>query len=225
MTRVMIVVDEAALGAAYADLACEALQQAAGPTVEIAIQTTAALQLLVTAGKFNWADWQIWPFTLDWPFDDQGIYQACRNVTHLRQVAAQFQVLMGDGDYWLPIVHTAKGTLYAEAIWRNPAHPELDQAYCQPLHLEDAQRQPLYRLGQQLIQHLAAPPAVYLMQFGVTAEGIIFDRLFPFPAAPAIASVGIQMPDLFACYWACRNHLPILDITIKPPVNYQRVTA
>ena len=231
MTKVLIVIDD---GTGQEQVSWErvglALKQAVWPTVEVVeVQTITALQLLVSAGKVHLEDWLLCPLTLnlpaDWPFPGQGIYITCREVGNLRQqVNAQWQVPTGNGTYWLPIVHTAKGTLYGEAIacteasWPLAATPTwLGLNYHQPYHLEDAQRQPLYALGQKLMQQLAAPPAVYLMQFGLTTAGISFDRLFPFPAIPAIASLGVQVPDLFTCHWACLHHQPILDIVIKPP--------
>lgn len=48
------------------------------------------------------------------------------------------------------------------------------------------------------------------------APAICFDRLWPFPIAPAIASVGVQQPDLFACHWRCVTGQPIREITIYP---------
>jgi hypothetical protein len=242
MTKVLIVVDDGAVpGQVSCVRAGAALKQVAQSVAEVEIQTVTTLQQLVTAGKIDLGDWRLCPLTFnlptDWPFFHQGIYQTCRDVANLRQqVNAQWQVATGNGIYWLPIIHTAKGTLYAEAIahvdttWPrstadlSPSEGGFALDYWQPCHLEDAQRQPLYALGQKLMQQLAAPPAVYLMQFGLTQVGIWFDRLFPFPATPALASLGVQSPDLFACHWACLNHLPILDITIKPPVTYRLAT-
>ena len=43
---------------------------------------------------------------------------------------------------------------------------------------------------------------------------ILFDRLWPFPAAPAIASLSRQQPDLFACHWRCLTGQPITDVVI-----------
>jgi hypothetical protein len=43
---------------------------------------------------------------------------------------------------------------------------------------------------------------------------IIFDRLWPFPASPAIASVKCQKPDLFACHWFCLTGKPIIELRI-----------
>ncbi len=157
------------------------------------------------------------PLTLDLPetadFPEKTIYATCRDVPLLRQRVQQGDFLVGEGRYWLPIVRTAKGPLYAEAI--APASPS---GYCQPLHLADRQRQPLYRLGQRLLASLAAPPAVYLLQFGYQDDRLCFDRLWPFPAPPAIASLGCQAPNLFSCHWHCLRGQPLRDIVIRPPV-------
>lgn len=175
------------------------------------------------------------PLTLHLPgylpiVPQQEIYAFCREIAELRQTVAQtFSVPVGDGCYWLPIVLTAKGGLYAEVIGTEagevvsaaPASPDLQaisqaiSTYYQPIHLSDRWRQPLYQLGHQLLRHLDAPPSVYLLQFGFKNEQIQFDRLFPFPAAPAIASLTVQSPDLFTCYWRCITNQPILDLLIQ----------
>lgn len=144
------------------------------------------------------------------------VYQACDDVFGLRQWAeANLQVATGDFDLWLPIVLTAKGPLYGEVIGLNTTSP----GYHQPVDLSDQERQPLYKLGFDLLHYLQAPPAVYLIQFGLVADlaqgkGIGFDRIFPFPAAPAVASLGVQEPDLFTCHWYCLTGKPIRDLLI-----------
>jgi hypothetical protein len=91
----------------------------------------------------------------------------------------------------------------------------MPNSYHQPVDLDDAQRQALYNLGYQLLNSIDATPSVYLLQFAFSAEQeIIFDRLWPFPAAPAIASITVQQPDLFTCHWRCITNQSIPDITI-----------
>jgi hypothetical protein len=142
----------------------------------------------------------------------ESIHQACDDVPGLRQwVEEKLQVVTGDFDLWLPVVLTAKGPLYGEVIGLDASSPH---GYRQPVDLSDQQRQPLYRLGFDLLHHLQAPPAVYLIQFGFAQEKIGFDRLFPFPAAPAVASLGVQEPDLFTCHWYCLTGKPIRDLLI-----------
>lgn len=159
----------------------------------------------------------ICPLTLNLPnfvsFPGREIYQACQDISGLRQRVQQLGYVTGAGNFWLPVVLTAKGALYAEAIGSEPSAPP---RFYQPLHLSDRWRQPLYWLGQRLVQSLSAPPTAYLIQFGFQDETICFDRLLPFPAAPAIASLSVQAPDLFACHWLCITHQPVLDLVILP---------
>lgn len=175
----------------------------------------------------------ICPLTLNLPpnltFEAQRVYQDCRDISSLRQrVEQQLECCVGKGCFWLPVVLTAKVPLYGEVIAlagvRSPEQlPEdlfgSDLSYYQPFHLSDLQRQQLYQLGKNLLQLLAAPPATYLLQFGLEGSKICFDRLYPFPATPAIASLGVQQPDLFACHWLCLISQPVFDLTISPPIN------
>ncbi|MGL5035879.1 MAG: hypothetical protein ACRC6M_18995, partial [Microcystaceae cyanobacterium] len=78
----------------------------------------------------------------------------------------------------------------------------------------DDLRQQLYALGFKCLEAVNAPPSVYLLQFGLSGQTVIFDRLWPFPAAPAIASLGKQNPDLFTCHWYCLNDQPLHDVKI-----------
>ncbi|WP_414586554.1 hypothetical protein [Scytonema sp. PCC 10023] len=172
------------------------------------------------------------PLTLSLPehlgLSLQAIIKACADVPGLRQqLAQQMQVAIGDGCFWLPVVLTVKGPLYGEVIAlaeefyekKSPQNLLLcDLSYYQPFHLSDALRQPLYHMAYNLLQSLSAPPATYLVQFGLQKSEICFDRLWPFPTAPALASVGIQQPDLFTCHWYCLTAKPILDLTIIPVV-------
>lgn len=156
----------------------------------------------------------ICPLTLDVPsdlvFPGRDLYEFCDNVSAARdRVQEKLQVAVGSGNFWLPVVLTAKGPLYAEAIKLSG-----ELSYSQPVHLSDVWRQQLYELAFGLLDLLNAPPATYLMQFGFVGEKICFDRLWPFPAAPAIASVGVQVPDLFLCHWYCLTNKPIYDIQI-----------
>jgi hypothetical protein len=162
-------------------------------------------------------------------FDAQAVYQACRDVPELRQlVAQQLGYSVGDGCFWLPVVNTAKGPLYGEVIGvagqaanaKLPEHLSLSALnYYQPFHLSDLMRQQLYQLGFGLLQLLSLPPTTYLVQFGFLNQEIYFDRLWPFPAAPAIASLGVQQPDLFACHWNCLCSVPIFDLLIIPTMT------
>lgn len=155
------------------------------------------------------------PLTLDLPaeleFPARRIYQACRDVAGTRQwVEAKLDYHTGEGRFWLPVALTAKGPLYGEVIGLG----DKTGSYRQPIHLTDDLRQPLYHLAYKLIDALNAPPAVYLLQFDQQGPEIIFDRLFPYPEVPAIASLAVQQPDLFTCHWLCLAGRPLLDLTI-----------
>jgi hypothetical protein len=163
------------------------------------------------------------PLTLDVPenlvFPAQQVFQFCSNVSAARErVSRELLFPVGGGNFWLPVVLTAKGPLYAEAIGGKPDKQSGELSYSQPVHLSDVWRQQLYELAYRLLNLLKAPPATYLMQFGFLGERICFDRLWPFPAAPAIASVGVQVPDLFVCHWYCLTNKPIYDIVISSAV-------
>jgi hypothetical protein len=170
----------------------------------------------------------VYPLTLNLPnwleFPGQTVYRACRDVSGLRQRLEQWQYLTGMGNFWLPIVLTAKGPLYAEVVGAEDigvgmsllqTTDTLSRRYLQPIHFPDVWRQSLYELGYRLLRSLAAPPAVYLLQFGFQNQTLCFDRLFPFPAAPAIASLGVQVPDLFTCHWLCMLGKPIHDLIVR----------
>lgn len=185
------------------------------------------------------SDVLVCPLTLHLPenleFPARTVYERCLDVEGLRSwVQQQWQYPTGTGNLWLPIVLTAKGPLYAEVIGRRaetvttqPSDALLKSPaatnsveYTQPVHLTDAWRQLLYPLARGLIQWLGAPPATYLMQFSFQHEKICFDRLWPFPAAPALASLGVQVPDLYLCHWYCVTGRPILDLAIAPSIAH-----
>jgi hypothetical protein len=144
------------------------------------------------------------PLTLNVPsefkFWGQSIFQVCRDIKRLRDLAATTTgVKTGDGgNTWLPIIWTDREPIYGEVIG------EIDgENYRQPIYLDDLDLQPLYQFGDRLLTQLTAPPATYLIQFRRAETEIIFDRLFPFPALPALASIDVQHPDLFECHWRC----------------------
>lgn len=187
------------------------------PEVEVNIVTPA----MVRYHNFPQDDGTlICPLTIDLPdrltFEQHNIFEACRKIEARREWVLQntsHKVCNHNslGDHWLPIIYTAKGPVYGEVIGEGV----MPNSYHQPIDLGDKQRQPLYQLGFQILKSIAAEPSVYLMQFGYSPDKeILFDRLWPFPAAPAIASLSLQQPDLFACHWRCLTKQPIKDIVI-----------
>ncbi len=220
MSRVIIVIDAQRVQSVEAIKKAIASSTSAQHSVEV-ITSTDLAQTSFPESEIIWC-----PLTLNIPdtlqFWGQNIFPACRNLPSLRQQIQQFGYKAGDTQgiksLYLPIVLTAKGPLYGEVIAET-------SNYQQPLDLPDNQRQPLYHLAYQLLQALSAPPSVYLLQFGYEDEEIISDafgyapwayRLLPFPDIPALASIGIQKPNLFSCYWHCLTNQPILDLTIVP---------
>lgn len=159
------------------------------------------------------------PLTIELPdyfdFPAKHVYSSCRNVPKMRYWVEQnlhYKTSAADhiiGNLWLPVVLTEKGPLYGEIIGEGA----IPNSYEQPIHLPDKQRQSLYYLAQNLLEYLSAPSAVYLLQFSRRGPEIIFDRLWPFPAAPALASINKQDPDLFTCHWYCLTNQPILNMT------------
>lgn len=144
------------------------------------------------------------------PFEGQKTYQYCRSRDSLQQTVATWGYATGEGEHWLPIILTAKGPVYGEAIENR------NSGYHQPLNLGDRTRQTLYQLGYQLLRHIQAIPGVYLLQFGGISDPC-FDRLIPFPDTPVLASLGVQKPDLLTSYWYCQIGTPLIDLQIKLP--------
>ncbi|MFE1748083.1 hypothetical protein [Coleofasciculus sp. H7-2] len=228
MRKVLIVVDavdEFAASPTTAEMVSALKQSALNSPVPTTIQIVET-QFIASAGADlqNQAEILWCPLTLNLPenleFPAQSLYQACRNVTGLRQWVEQLGHPSGVGDFWLPIVLTAKGPLYGEVIGRveDDESRRLEPAfksYRQPVHLSDFWRQPLYELGHRLLQFLSAPSAVYLLQFGFQEQEIVFDRLLPFPGEPAIATISVQKPDLFTCHWHCLTGQAIYDLQIN----------
>ncbi|WP_253274324.1 hypothetical protein [Myxosarcina sp. GI1] len=149
------------------------------------------------------------PLTIQLPeyfnFSARQTYIACKNIGERRLWVEQklgFKTSVGDswlGHLWLPIVVTSNRTIYGEIIGEG----EIPNSYEQPVELPIRHYKPLYSLAEGLLSSLDAPPAVYLLQFSLYGGEIVFDRLWPFPAAPALITLRTQQPDLFACHWHC----------------------
>ncbi|HLO47860.1 MAG TPA: hypothetical protein VK211_05510 [Kamptonema sp.] len=221
MPKVLIVMDADDEGAAVG------ARMGAAMGVAIAISSPSTVAEICLISELNSAAIAstaatIYPLTLNLPdalvFPSQNIYRACRDVSAMRDRAGkQFGAIAGVGNFWLPVVWTAKGPLYGEVIGLEAQKLSAQPNYSMPVNLSDVWRQQLYELAFQLLKSLSAPPATYLMQFGFQGKEICFDRLWPFPAAPAIASVGVQVPDLFLCHWYCLTNMPIYDLQISLP--------
>lgn len=203
------------------DVAICQIPESGNPTDSPILLSSAHPQMVSRAsGDWNWEDVLLCPLTLEvpvsWSFPGQHLYQLCHNVSRLRQhVQEELNCPGGRGNFWLPIVLTTKGPLYGEVIGQRYAE------YCQPLHITDTWRQPLYEFGYRLLQSIEAVPATYLIQFGFHEQTLYFDRLWPFPAPPALASLKNQHPDLFTCHWYCLTGRPVYDLKIPASTPYQ----
>ncbi len=161
------------------------------------------------------------PLTIQLPeyfnFPAKKIYQACKDITARRKWVERnlgIKTSVGDswlGHLWLPAILTNKGIIYGPIIGEG----EMPNSYEQPIELPDKHRQSLHHLASKLLDSLSAPPSVYLVQFSFYSNEIVFDRLWPFPAAPALATLRGQQPNLFICHWLCLSQQPILDILIS----------
>jgi hypothetical protein len=174
-------------------------------------------------------------------FSGKALWQRCGDWERLSPQITAWGYTIGQGQYWLPIVLTTKGPLYAEvigaeeigteAMGRIPGNdpPPPASHYIQPVHLSDAERQPLYAFGFRLLRFLSATPGTYFLQFGRQAQdqnqALCFERLWPFPIQAAIASLGVQTPDLFTCHGRCLIGLPILDLQISGQAHYRQFSA
>jgi hypothetical protein len=157
------------------------------------------------------------PLTLNLPagleVPERSLFDRCGEVDGLRQwVQVNLGYGAGAAQLWLPLIYTARGLLYGEAITGS-------LPYRQPVQLSDRQRQPLYQMARPILSYLSAPPAVYLLGASYRGDTWLFDRLWPFPAAPALG--GTQQPDLFTCHWYCLTGQPIRDALIARDVAYQ----
>ncbi|MEA5532487.1 hypothetical protein [Crocosphaera sp. XPORK-15E] len=203
-------------------MALEAAIAADSPTTQVEVMAAATLWSKNFKPQRPDANLIYCPLTIDipaWlPFPGQKIYQDCKDVKARRQWVEKklgHKTSIGDawlGDLWLPVALTPTELVYGEVIGEG-AFPN---SYEQPINLDRGLRRPLYDLAQGLLESLDAPPSVYLLQFRLKGQTIVFDRLWPFPAAPTIASVRSQQPNLFTCYWHCLTHQPIANLTGTP---------
>jgi hypothetical protein len=152
------------------------------------------------------------PLTIKLPdwfnFPAQHIYCVCRDLEKRRKWVEQnfnYKTTHDDlslGDLWLPIIFDGENCIYSDFIGEGV----LPNYYQQPYDLPSEIHHSLYTLAQDLLLSIQAIPSVYLLQFKMLDNNIIFDRLWPFPACPAIASINIQKPDLFDYHWDCLSN-------------------
>jgi hypothetical protein len=160
------------------------------------------------------------PLTIQLPdyfdFPQKRIYSACKDINTRRRWVEKnlgFKTSVGDswlGHLWLPIVLTDK-PLFGEVIGEG----SMPNSYEHPVAIPQRQQKSLHGLAEQLLDSLSAPPATYLLQFSFHNGEIVFDRLWPFPAAPALITLKTQQPDLFTCHWHCLIEKPIAKLNIS----------
>ena len=163
------------------------------------------------------------PLTIQLPeyfdFPEQRIYSACKDINSRRKWVENnlgLKTSVGDswlGHLWLPIILTDK-PIYGEIIGEG----SMPNSYEQPVAIPNRQRQSLHDLAGKLLESLEATPATYLLQFSLYKGEIVFDRLWPFPAAPALITLKTQKPDLFTCHWHCLTKQPVPEISIVDPM-------
>jgi len=160
------------------------------------------------------------PLTIQLPehfdFPQRKIYSACKDINTRRRWVEKnlgFKTSVGDswlGHLWLPIILTDK-PIFAEIIGEG----SMPNSYEHPILIPKRQQKSIHGLAEQLLDSLDAPPATYLLQFSLYNGEIVFDRLWPFPAAPALITRKTQRPDLFTCHWHCLTEKPITKISIS----------
>ena len=160
------------------------------------------------------------PLTIQLPdyfdFPQRKIFSACKDINSRRRWVEKnlgFKTSVGDawlGHLWLPIIMTDKPT-FGEVIGEG----SMPNSYEHPVAIPKRQQKSLHNLAEQLLDSLSAPPATYLLQFSLYNGEIVFDRLWPFPAAPALITLKTQQPDLFTCHWNCLTEQKIGKIGIS----------
>jgi hypothetical protein len=198
-----------------------ALKSAIPNNHSIDVVAAAALWSKNDVSKVNSSDSIYCPLTIQLPhwldFPAKSVYQSCRDITARRLWVEQklgYKVSVGDswlGNLWFPVVFTPKKTLFGQVIGEGI----MPNVYEQPIPLGDNARKSLQELAKQLLASISATPSVYLLQFRLLEEEIVFDRLWPFPAAPALTSLTVQQPDLYTCYWKCLTQQGISELVVK----------
>ncbi len=166
------------------------------------------------------------PLTIQLPdyfdFPQRKIYSACKDINARRRWVEKnlgFKTSVGDswlGHLWLPVILTDK-PFFAEIIGEG----SMPNSYEHPVSIPKRQRRSIHGLAEGLLDSLDAPPATYLLQFSLYNGEIVFDRLWPFPAAPALITLKTQKPDLFTCHWHCLTGKPMPKVTISDAMPIQ----
>ena len=91
----------------------------------------------------------------------------------------------------------------------------MPNSYEHPVAIPQRQQKSLHNLASELLENLNAPAASYLLQFSLYNGEIVFDRLWPFPAAPALITLKTQQPDLFSCHWRCMTSQEVSKLSIS----------
>ena len=164
------------------------------------------------------------PLTIQLPeyfdFSERKIYSACKDINSRRKWVENnlgLKTSVGDswlGHLWLPIILTTDKPIYGEIIGEG----SMPNSYEQPIAIPSRQRKSLHDLADKLLKSFDATPATYLLQFSLYKGEIVFDRLWPFPAAPALITLKTQKPDLFTCHWYCLTEQPIPEISVSNPM-------
>ncbi|VEP16707.1 conserved hypothetical protein [Hyella patelloides LEGE 07179] len=158
------------------------------------------------------------PLTIQLPeyfdFSAKKIYSACKDISGRRRWVESklgFKTSVGDswlGHLWLPIILTKDKPLFGSIIGEGA----IPNYYEQPIDFPLTKLKPLYNLASNLLESLSATPAVYLLQFSLYSNEIVFDRLWPFPATPALASLSGSEIDLYSCHWLCLTEKSIPEL-------------
>ncbi len=227
MEKVLIIVnaevnDQGQVNAASPVIArmVKALQQGIShhsPEITIEVVSVGSLWSKIQKSNGSQVNTIYCPLTIQLPeyfnFPAKSIYQACKDISARRRWVERnlgIKTSVGDswlGHLWLPVMLKDQKIAYGEIIGEG----EMPNSYEQPIEFPKKHRQSLQCLASDLLKHLSAPPSVYLVQFSLYSNEIVFDRLWPFPAAPALASLRGQYLDLFSCHWLCLNQKPISD--------------
>lgn len=159
------------------------------------------------------------PLTIQLPdyfdFPQRKIYAACKDINARRRWVEKnlgFKTSVGDswlGHLWLPIILSER-PLFAEVIGEGP----MPNSYEHPVVIPKRQQKSLHGLGKELLNSLEAPAGCYLLQFSLYNGEIVFDRLWPFPAAPALITLKTQQPNLFTCHWHSLIKKPVTKLSL-----------